>query len=138
MWWLQFQTLAEQREPTALKVVGAFPAAVAGTLLRTGPAQREVEGFKLSHWFDGFSKIYRFQLIAQSDGSCKVLYNSRSQVDAQLERARRTGRLDGITFAQKRDPCVSFFGKLKAVFEPSRSGDPADMNIGGECLVADF
>lgn len=116
-------------------MIGRFPAAVAGTLLRTGPAQREVDGFKLSHWFDGFSQIYRFQLITQSNGSCKVLYSSRRQVDAQLERARRTGRLDGITFGQKRDPCDGFFGKLKAVFLSHDSGDPSDMNIGGK-LVA--
>lgn len=100
--------------------------------MRTGPAQREVDGFKLSHWFDGFTKIYRFHLIPENNGACKVLYNSRCQVDAQLERVRRTGRLDGITFAQKRDPCVSFFGKLQAVFEPSRGGDPADSNVGGQ------
>lgn len=89
--------------------------------------------FKLDHWFDGFTHVHRFQLFATADGSCNVTYNSRSQVDDLIERIRETGRLDGFTFAQKRDPCMSLFQKLKTVFEssyvPADYGD-SKANIG--------
>ncbi|EMD00259.1 hypothetical protein BAUCODRAFT_63561 [Baudoinia panamericana UAMH 10762] len=125
-----FQVEAEQREPVELKVTGKFPSAAAGTLLRTGPSSYKAGKMRLSHWFDGFTQVYRFQLIEQPDGSCKVMFNSRRQVDAQLEKARQTGRLEGFTFGQKRDPCVGFFGKLKAMFEPGTDGLPNELNIG--------
>jgi torulene dioxygenase len=69
-------------------------------------------------------------MIPDGKGSCKVLYNSRRQVDPLLEEIKRTGKLDMFTFGQKRDPCVSFFGKLKSVFERSRHQDPGFNNIG--------
>jgi torulene dioxygenase len=79
---------------------------------------------------DGFSHIHRFQMIPDGKGSCKVLYNSRRQVDRLLDEIKRTGKMELITFGQKRDPCVSFFGKLKSVFESGRSTDPYFNNIG--------
>jgi torulene dioxygenase len=35
-----------------------------------------------------------------------------------------------LTFGQKRDPCVGFFGKLKSVFDSSQTPDPYLNNIG--------
>lgn len=32
-----------------------------------------------------------------------------------MEKARRTGDLKEVTFGQKRDPCESFFQKMKTV-----------------------
>jgi torulene dioxygenase len=129
-----FQVDVEQRKPIALRIVGSFPSGVAGTLIRTGPASYRTESkegeFRLSHWFDGWSHVYRFQLLPQANGTCRVLYNSRRQVDEQLARVKQTGRLDGITFGQKRDPCEGFFAKVKSVFAARNSGLPGDMNIG--------
>ncbi|KAH8588576.1 retinal pigment epithelial membrane family protein [Bisporella sp. PMI_857] len=130
-----FNASVETRKPVELVVHGRIPASVAGTLYRTGPGHYKVEDtpideYKLSHWFDGFTQIHRFQLIANDDGSCKVLYNSRRQVDQLLEKVRKTGRLDGISFGQKRDPCASYFQKLKSVFEPFRTDNPQIQNVG--------
>lgn len=48
-----------------------------------------------------------------------MYYNSRRQVDELLEKARNSEDMDKvITFGQKRDPCVSFFGKVKSSFQP--------------------
>lgn len=116
----------EQRNPIQLEVDGHFPNGVAGTLYRTGPSSRAVGDFELSHWFDGFTQVYRFQLLPEAHGSCKVVYNSRRQCDGLMEHARKTKRLDNITFAQKRDPCEGFFGKLKAVFFAGISEDRAE------------
>jgi torulene dioxygenase len=82
----------------------------------------------MSHWFDGFNHTYRFQLIPAGDGSCKVIYNSRRQVDTVIEEVRRTGKLNGISFGQKCDPCMSFFQKLRTIFMPF---EPSIITFGG-------
>lgn len=74
----------------------------------------------MSHWFDGLSKTHRFQITPDGDSS-KVAYNSRSHVDDMIEGIKKTGTLQGFTFAQKRDPCRSFFKKLMSTFEAAIS-----------------
>lgn len=114
---------------------------MAGSLYRTGPGSYKVpvtgktkparEEFKISHWFDGFTTIHRFDLIAGEGGRCgEVHYSSRSQTDELIEHARKTGRLDCITFGQKRDPCDSLYKKVKTVFEPHITGGPHTRNVG--------
>jgi torulene dioxygenase len=110
--------------------MGTFPAVLAGTLYRTGPGTYRAPGstYQRSHWFDGFTTVHKFQLIVDpKSGTCKVLYNSRSQCDELIEKARRKGTLDGITFGQKRDPCESIFQKIKAAFAPSLDGNDAKL-----------
>jgi torulene dioxygenase len=62
-----------------------------------------------------------------------VLYNSRCQVDDLVNAVKKTRKLDGFSFGQKRDPCTSLFQKIKSVFE-SRSastvGSPQLINVG--------
>lgn len=60
------------------------------------------------------------------------MYNSRRQTDGLMERARKTKRLDNITFAQKRDPCEGFFGKLMTMFFTGRGAvdTPSQTNSG--------
>ncbi|KAL2820811.1 carotenoid oxygenase [Aspergillus cavernicola] len=115
-----FDATAESRRNVELPVTGSFPSQLAGTLYRIGPGTYKVGGskYQLSHWFDGFSHLHRFQLVPQSTGTCKVLYRSRGQVDALVEEARKSGTLKGITFGQKRDPCESIFQKVKLFFYP--------------------
>ncbi|KAB8239757.1 carotenoid oxygenase family protein [Aspergillus alliaceus] len=128
-----FEATVEQREPIELPVTGSIPSRLAGTLYRTGPGTYKVGGsnFQRSHWFDGFTHLHRFQLVAQPTGTCKVLYNSRRQVDALIEEARKSGTLEGITFGQKRDPCESIFKKIKSLFRPSIDmKDPNLVNAG--------
>lgn len=92
-------------------------------MYRTGPGQYKVDTengeYARSHWFDGFTQLHRFQLIPDDSGGCRVHYNSRRQVDELLEQARKSKDIDGIvTFGQKRDPCMSLFGKVKSRFQP--------------------
>jgi torulene dioxygenase len=56
--------------------------------------------------------------MPSSDGSCKVIYNSRRQVDALTDHAHQIGKFDAISFGQKRDPSMSFLQKMKASLEP--------------------
>ncbi|RAL02827.1 uncharacterized protein BO80DRAFT_351043 [Aspergillus ibericus CBS 121593] len=128
-----FEATVEHREPIELPVIGSIPSHLAGTLYRTGPGTYKVPGstYQLSHWFDGFSQLHRFQIVAQPTGSCKVFYNSRRQVDALIEEARRTGTMKGITFGQKRDPCESIFQKVKGFFRPGfDTASPELVNAG--------
>lgn len=73
--------------------------------------------------------MHKFDIAAQPEGTAKVFYTSRSQVDELLVKARETGKINGITFAQKRDPCDSFFKKVKCLFEPSGSRRPNEANV---------
>jgi torulene dioxygenase len=103
-------------------------------LYRTGPGNHRIKDtavgdFSCSHWFDGFSHVYRFELIPTGDGFCKVVYSSRRQVDGLIEKVRKTGKLDGITFGQKRDPCESVFQKMKTTFAPMLFPSQADRKI---------
>jgi torulene dioxygenase len=81
-------------------------------LYRTGPSTYKAGRFSCSHWFDGFGQTYRFEIIAEEDGLMKVMYNSRRSNDALIEKMKKTRRADGITFGQRRDPCIGIFGKV--------------------------
>lgn len=73
--------------------------------------------FEISHWFDGFTTVHKFDLTPGEKGRVKqVAYSSYCQTDQLIEKARKTGKLDDITFAQKRDPCDSLYKKLKTAF----------------------
>lgn len=133
----------EQREPKQLRVQGHIPAYCAGTLLRTGPSISTVDNaktkdgsFKLNHWFDGFSQIHKFTLEVENTTSSddlekgvRVTHQSRRQVDELIQKVQETGRMDAITFAQKRDPCDSLFKKLKATFTPYHDSGPGMENM---------
>lgn len=99
---------------------GRIPSYAAGTLYRTGPSGYKVKTDKgnelaMSHWFDGFVKVHRFQLQPTSD-SMKVTYNSRIACDDALEKMRKSGNFNEFSFGNKRDPCESFFKKVQTVF----------------------
>ena len=115
-------------------MTGRIPSQAAGTLFRTGPGTFKVDGgkFEWRHWFDGFTHLHKFQILAQPDGTSKVLYSSRRQNDALMEKARKTGTLDGVSFGRKRDPCATLFQKLKSSFFSSNDSnrDPELATVG--------
>ncbi|KAH8727992.1 carotenoid oxygenase [Phaeosphaeriaceae sp. PMI808] len=122
-----FDTEYEEHEPVELAVQGTIPYYVAGVLYRTGPLgyKAKTDDGKIwaaKHWFDGFSCVHRFQIdFPDTKGPAKVQYRSRRTVDEYLEMVRKTGSLDSITFASKRDPCESFFKKVMGMFHAARS-----------------
>lgn len=121
----QFDTTYVEREPVELEVQGNIPAWAAGTLFRTGMGPRTVDCgekgiFRTNHWFDNFAQVHRFQIHAPESaaGRVRVTYNSRLTSDGLIEKVRKAGRLDGITFAAKYEPCQTFFQKLQSYFAP--------------------
>jgi torulene dioxygenase len=128
-----FDTTYQELEPVTLTVKGDIPRYAGGVLYRTGPLGYKAKAkngktFAAKHWFDGFSAVHRFQIdFPDAHGPAQISYRSRRTVDEYLEQVRATGRGEGLTFAEKRDICDSFFKKVTGVFVP-RGRD--DKNIG--------
>jgi torulene dioxygenase len=104
-------------------VKGNIPKFTAGVLFRTGPLGYKIKAengkeYSAKHWFDGFSCVHRFEIDFKADGKPHVTYASRRNVDDMLEKVRKTGRLDGSSFAPTSDPCESVFQKVMSVFKP--------------------
>ncbi|KAI8950060.1 carotenoid oxygenase [Xylaria longipes] len=120
-----FEGLTEVRGPVELNVTGFIPSWAAGTLYRTGPGGYKVENtpkgtFKTTHWFDGFAHTHRFEIIAGPDdpkGLVRVQYSSRHQAEDYVDAIRKTGRVPGLSFGQRQDPCIGIFGKIMSVFK---------------------
>ena len=104
-------------------MLGDIPSYAAGVLYRTGPGGFQVLDtpngtYTCSHWFDGFGQTHRFEILPSDDGRITISYRSRRHVDALIETIRHTGHFNNYTFAQRRDPCESFFRKVLSVFTP--------------------
>ncbi|KAK5950699.1 hypothetical protein OHC33_008366 [Knufia fluminis] len=138
-----FDTTYEERIPIELEVEGHIPAYAAGTLFRTGLGPRSVDCgakgvFRTNHWFDNFAQVHRFQIHppSQEGGKARVTYNSRLTSDGLIEKVRKAGRLDGMTFAAKYEPCKTFFQKLQSFFLPATRllpqapTKPNEVNVG--------
>lgn len=133
-----FDTNYEEREPVELRVEGNIPTYAAGTLFRTGLGPRSVDCgekgvFRTNHWFDNFAQVHRFQIHApeQSGKPVRVTYNSRLTSDGLIEQVRKAGRLEGLTFAAKYEPCKTFFQKLQSMFTPApKAPKPNEVNVG--------
>ncbi|EAW14272.1 carotenoid oxygenase family protein [Aspergillus clavatus NRRL 1] len=130
-----FDANYEERQPVEVSVTGEIPSYAAGVLYRTGLGKSTVktdvgETFEVSHWFDGFSQTHRFQILApdESHPSTRVLYNSRFSTDELIEHIRKTGSMDKLSFAQKRDPCKTVFQKVQSTYIPEN--EPSYHNIG--------
>jgi carotenoid cleavage dioxygenase-like enzyme len=107
-----FRSLTREiAEPVALRVVGALPSWLKGTLLRTGPSKYEVGDRTYNHWFDGLAMLHRFAFI---DGD--VTYANRFLKSNAFCAAEATGKISYGEFAT--DPCRTLFGRIAAIFDP--------------------
>jgi torulene dioxygenase len=75
--------------------------------------------------------VHRFDLLPGSDGKIgEATYRSRFNVDKLIENIKKTGRMEYLCFAQKRDPCDGLFKKVKTLFQQVRPESPNESNIG--------
>lgn len=141
-----FDNNYEQRTPAQLTVKGEIPKYAAGVMYRTGPLGYKIDTDKkkqwaAGHWFDGLASIHRFQIDAPEEGPVNVTYRSRRIVDELMETVKKTGKLDGVTFGAKRDPCKSFFKKMVSTFaapeSPPNIGVTVSVNMPGLTPVKD-
>jgi beta,beta-carotene 9',10'-dioxygenase len=125
---LGFTSQEEETAVDSLPVTGELPAWLTGALVRVTPAQLEVGGRRVDHWFDGLAMLNRFGF---ADG--RVSYKSRFIRSRAYEEAQQ-GRLMG-GFAT--DPCRSIFKRVQAIFSPDFTDNP-NVNLAriGERYIA--
>ncbi len=114
-----FETQDEEVSRDRLPLQGRVPEWLSGTLVRVTPAQLDVGGAPMRHWFDGLAMLNAFGL---EDGN--VSYGSR-YLDTDTNRRARAGELY-TGFAQ--DPCRSLFKRAMAMVHPPES-DNANVNL---------
>ena len=118
---LGFQSLEEEVHVDSLPVRGEIPAWLQGDLTRVTPAQLDVGGVPLRHWFDGLAMLNAFRI---ADGG--VGYASRFLDTEVRKTALRDGRFEAAGFGQ--DPCRSLFGRMAAAFSPPEN-DNTNVNL---------
>src|SRR5689334_15570635 len=114
-----FAGLDEEAGRRTLQLEGRLPDWLAGTLVRVTPAQLDVGGVPLRHWFDGLAMLNAFDV---RDG--EVAYESRFLETEAHAQARDGEVVPG--FAQ--DPCRSLFKRAMAIVSPPRN-DNANVNL---------
>ncbi len=127
---LGFTSLRSKVTVDDLPVSGRIPDWLHGSLLRNGPAEYEVGGIRLRHWFEGLAMLHRFTIAGG-----RVSYANRFLGSRARHHAERSGRLEFRQFATV--PCRSLFARVTSVFFP-RFGDNANINLGrlGDDFVA--
>ena len=125
-----FQTLDREVRLDSVPVTGELPPWLAGTLVRTGPAQFEAGETRLRHWFDGQAMLHAFGF-----GEGRVSYANRWLRGRQRRHIEETGRIGYSEFAT--DPCRSLFARVTTMFAPGLT-DNANVNVTrlGERFVA--
>ena len=129
---LGFTTLEDETTLDALPLSGELPPWLAGSLLRTGPAQFEAGATSMRHWFDGLAMLHRFTIAGG-----RVSYGNRRLESHAYRAARERGRIAYSEFAT--DPCRSLFKRVQTMFAPGEAiSDNANVNVAklGERFVA--
>ncbi|MFG3256089.1 carotenoid oxygenase family protein [Streptomyces sp. NPDC048172] len=101
-----FRSLTEETDLPELKVEGALPGWLRGSLLRNGPALYEAGDRSLRHWFDGQAMVHRFTF----DGARGRVGYANRFLDTPSHRAVAQGRISYPEFAT--DPCRSIFARV--------------------------
>jgi beta,beta-carotene 9',10'-dioxygenase len=123
-----FSSVDKEVQVDELPVRGEIPLWLKGTLIRTTPALYRLPKQQLSHWFDGFALLHKFQIQNRGIG-----YRSRFLKSEAYQEAMETGQLERSEFAT--DPCRSIFGKISSFFRGAKPTDNGNANIiklGGE------
>ncbi|KAF5860480.1 hypothetical protein ETB97_001490 [Aspergillus alliaceus] len=133
-----FDVRHQELEPTELSVQGKIPPYCAGVLFRNGLGPRDIQTdkqttYRVSHWFDYFAQVHRFQNYAPTPEhlQVRVTHNSRLTCDGVIRRIQRTGYRGEITFGAKYDPCMSLFQKAQSIFKafPQTVPDQVDISV---------
>lgn len=59
---LGFQSLTDEAAVDRLPVEGRMPEWLSGDLVRVTPAQLDIGGMSVRHWFDGLAMLNKFSL----------------------------------------------------------------------------
>ncbi|MFW6382744.1 MAG: carotenoid oxygenase family protein [Haloferacaceae archaeon] len=116
-----FRSLSSERENVSLQVEGELPGWLDGTLYRNAPAEFEVDGTSLEHWFDGLAMVHRIVFDPDDD---RVSYTNRFLRSDAYAAARRGERPGGFATADDR----GLLGRLRELLfsEPT---DNANVHV---------
>jgi carotenoid cleavage dioxygenase-like enzyme len=118
-----FDSLQAETSIEALPVRGEIPPWLAGSLLRTGPAQWDYALQQVRHWFDGAAMLHRFGF-----DQGRVSYANRFLQSRAYRAAKKTGKIAYAEFAT--DPCRSLFKRAVSVFAPEDElADNCNVNL---------
>ncbi|MEZ5596447.1 MAG: carotenoid oxygenase family protein [Pseudomonadales bacterium] len=86
--WLRgFRSVQRETYDSQATVAGRWPAGLAGTLFRNGPARHEIGNFRYHHWFDGDGMVHAWRL-----GPAGVRHQGRLVQTRKLLAERAAGR----------------------------------------------
>ena len=118
---LGFTNQTEEVRVDSLAVDGEIPDWLRGALIRVTPAQPDVGGRSVTHWFDGLAMLHRFGV---ADGT--VSYASRFLDTRARRKALARNRPPSGGFGV--DPCRSLFQRVQSIFRPETT-DNANVNL---------
>jgi carotenoid cleavage dioxygenase-like enzyme len=114
-----FESLTDEREAVELPVEGELPAWLDGVLFRNGPAQFEIGGESVDHWFDGLGMLHRFAFAPDRDA---VTYTNRFLRSEAYAAAQAGDLASGFATAEDR-------GVLGRVRQLLLSDPPDNANV---------
>ncbi|KAG0251469.1 hypothetical protein DFQ27_008730 [Actinomortierella ambigua] len=117
-----YENCPEVVEPVTLKVKGAIPSWLEGSLYRSGPGNYDLKSdagkdVHIQHWFDGLAQLHKYEIHKGG----RVTYRSRNTSDDLRERYKTAENVTGVTFCQ-RDPCKTIFQKFFTTFKAATMG----------------
>ncbi|WP_199296452.1 carotenoid oxygenase family protein, partial [Leptolyngbya sp. FACHB-711] len=115
-----FETATEEATIDALPLTGTLPEWLTGTLIRTGPAQFDIDGEPYRHWFDGLAMLSRFSFQAG-----RVSYVNRFLASDSYQEAHEKGKISRGEFGTTAR--TSFWKRLRDPLP--RPTDNANVNI---------
>lgn len=118
-----FQSLTVEREAVELPVDGELPAWLDGVLFRNGPAQFEIDGDPVQHWFDGLAMVHRIAFEPEDDS---VTYTNRFLRSDAYAAARAGEFSGGFATAEER----GLLGRIADSSCPNRRTTPTSTSRG--------
>ncbi|KAF9978363.1 hypothetical protein BGZ73_002746 [Actinomortierella ambigua] len=117
-----YENSPEIPEPVTLKVQGAIPSWLEGSLYRSGPGNYDLKSesgkeVHIQHWFDGLAQLHKYEIHKGG----RVTYRSRNTSNDLRERYQKAEKVTGVTFCQ-RDPCKTIFQKFFTTFKAATIG----------------
>jgi len=110
-WLIGYDSAPDRLDCPSLTIEGKWPAGLAGTFYRNGPARHQVGGLRYHHWFDGDGMVQAFRI---ADG--RIAHQGRMVMTDKYRRELAAGR-----------PLERGFGTALAELPPPRS--PGALNV---------
>jgi carotenoid cleavage dioxygenase-like enzyme len=120
---LGLRSLTRETTMNRLPVEGRIPEWLSGDLVRVTPAQLDVGGTPVRHWFDGLAMLNKFSLRSGEAGYANRFLDTESR-----RAAARPGASENPFQGFATDPCRHIFRRLVTTFSPKPT-DNTNVNL---------